>query len=47
MLTTGREYLELAPWLSLVPGVAIFVTTLSFNLVGDAVRDRLDPRMRA
>ena len=47
MLNTGREYLELAPWLSVVPGAAIFVTTLSFNVVGDAVRDRLDPRMRA
>jgi peptide/nickel transport system permease protein len=47
MLNTGREYLEMAPWLSLAPGAAIFLTTLSFNFLGDAVRDVLDPRLRA
>jgi peptide/nickel transport system permease protein len=46
MLNTGREYLEMAPWLSLAPGAAIFLTTLSFNFLGDAVRDALDPRLR-
>jgi peptide/nickel transport system permease protein len=46
MLNTGREYLEMAPWLSLAPGAAIFLTTLSFNFLGDAVRDVLDPRLR-
>jgi len=46
MLNVGREYLEMAPWLSVAPGAAIFVTTLSFNFVGDALRDALDPRLR-
>jgi peptide/nickel transport system permease protein len=46
MLNAGREYLELAPWVSLAPGAAIFATTLSFNVVGDTVRDALDPRSR-
>jgi peptide/nickel transport system permease protein len=44
MLNAGREYLEMAPWLSLAPGAAIFVTTLCFNFLGDAIRDALDPR---
>ncbi|MBI2469336.1 MAG: ABC transporter permease [Candidatus Rokubacteria bacterium] len=47
MLNTGREYLEMAPWLSVAPGAAIFVTTLSFNFLGDGLRDALDPRLRA
>jgi peptide/nickel transport system permease protein len=46
MLNAGREYLEMAPWLSLAPGAAIFLTTLGFNFLGDAVRDALDPRAR-
>jgi len=46
MLNTGREYLEMAPWLSVAPGAAIFVTTLSFNFLGDGLRDALDPRLR-
>jgi peptide/nickel transport system permease protein len=46
MLNTGREYLEMAPWLALAPGAAIFVTTLSFNFLGDGLRDALDPRLR-
>ncbi len=46
MLNVGREYLEMAPWLSVAPGAAIFVTTLSFNFLGDGLRDALDPRLR-
>ena len=46
MLNSGREYLEMAPWMSLAPGAAIFLTTLGFNFLGDAVRDALDPRAR-
>ena len=46
MLNAGREYLEMAPWLSLAPGAAIFLTTLGFNFLGDAIRDALDPRAR-
>jgi peptide/nickel transport system permease protein len=47
MLNTGREYLEMAPWLAIAPGGAIFVTTLGFNFLGDGLRDAADPRLRA
>ncbi|MBB5295832.1 ABC transporter permease (plasmid) [Deinococcus metallilatus] len=46
MLSEGRSFLLQAPWLGLFPGVAIMLTVLSFNLVGDGLRDLLDPRMR-
>lgn len=42
----GRDYLLIAPWLSLAPGIAIVIVVLAFNLVGDAMRDILDPRLR-
>jgi peptide/nickel transport system permease protein len=45
MLAQAQTYLSLAPWLGVFPGIAIFLTTLSFNLLGDGVRDALDPRM--
>jgi len=45
MLTVGRDYLSLAPWLSVYPGLAIFLTVIGFNLLGDGLRDLLDPRM--
>jgi len=44
MLHQGRSYLLVAPWLSVYPGVAIAVTVLGFNLLGDALGDALDPR---
>jgi peptide/nickel transport system permease protein len=44
MLSTGRSHLTDAWWLSTVPGVAILITSLAFNLLGDGLRDRLDPR---
>ena len=44
MLGTGRNYVTIAWWLSVIPGLAIFVTILALNLVGDWLRDRLDPR---
>ncbi|HSC71300.1 MAG TPA: nickel transporter permease [Candidatus Methylomirabilis sp.] len=47
MLNAGREYLEMAPWLCIAPGAAIFVTTLSFNFLGDGLRDALDPRLKS
>ena len=47
MLATGKPYVELSPWLSVVPGVAIVLTVLSFNLLGDGMRDALDPRLRS
>ncbi len=46
MLSTGRGYLEQAPWLGAFPGLAIFLTVLGFNLLGDGIRDALDPRLR-
>ncbi len=45
MLSTGRDYLLQAPWLSLYPGMAIFLTVMGFNLLGDGIRDLLDPRV--
>jgi peptide/nickel transport system permease protein len=46
MLNEGRTFLELAPWVSVFPGLAITVTVLAFNLTGDGLRDALDPMMR-
>lgn len=45
-LNQGAPLLEKAPWLSITPGVAIFILVLAFNLLGDALRDQLDPRLR-
>ena len=44
MLNTAKNYLEQAPFMSLSPGIAIFLTVLGFNLLGDGLRDALDPR---
>jgi peptide/nickel transport system permease protein len=46
MVAIGRIYFLSKPWLSLFPGIAIFVTVLGANLLGDGLRDVLDPRMR-
>jgi peptide/nickel transport system permease protein len=46
MLNEGRTYLETAPWISVFPGIAIMVTVLAFNLLGDGLRDVLDPGAR-
>ena len=46
MIADGRRTLELAPWASIGPGLAIMVTVLGFNLLGDGLRDILDPRLR-
>jgi peptide/nickel transport system permease protein len=46
MLATGRSYMLTAPWIATFPGVAILVTVIGFNLVGDGLRDLLDPRLR-
>jgi len=43
MLSTAREQLFTAPWISIFPGVAIFITVLGLNLLGDGLRDVLDP----
>jgi peptide/nickel transport system permease protein len=44
MLSQGRELVLIAPWVLTAPGVAVFLAVLGFNLVGDALRDLLDPR---
>lgn len=44
ILTSGKQFIEFAWWLSLYPGLAILVTVLSYNLVGEGLRDALDPR---
>ncbi len=46
MLATGKPYIEQSAWVCVVPGVAIMLTVLGFNLLGDALRDALDPRLR-
>jgi len=46
IINAGRGYLQQAPWMVFGPGAALFVTVLSLNFVGDAVRDALDPRTR-
>ncbi|MFQ5813891.1 MAG: nickel transporter permease [Anaerolineae bacterium] len=46
MLNEGRGYLRQAPWITAAPGLAIMLTVLSVNLLGDGLRDALDPRMR-
>ena len=44
MLARGRRYLPDATWLMIFPGLAVSVTVLGFNLLGDALRDALDPK---
>lgn len=44
MLSEGRAYMTAAPWLMIFPGVAIFVVVIIFNMLGDSLRDILDPR---
>jgi len=46
MLNTAQRFLTQAPWMAVFPGLAIFVTVLAFNLLGDGLRDALDPKSR-
>jgi peptide/nickel transport system permease protein len=46
MLSSGRDFLRDYPWLCTYPGIAIFVTVLSLNFVGDGLRDALDPKLK-
>ena len=46
MLNTAKNYIDNSPWMAVSPGVAIFLLVLSFNLLGDGLRDALDPRQR-
>ena len=47
MLATGRQFVILSPHVALLPGLAIFAVVLALNVVGDALRDVLDPRTQA
>jgi peptide/nickel transport system permease protein len=47
MIREGTQYLTTVPWYSLGPGIALLITVLAFNLVGDGLRDVLDPRSRS
>jgi peptide/nickel transport system permease protein len=46
MLAAGRDYFKRAPWITTFPGLAIAITVLGFNLLGDALREALDPQQR-
>jgi len=46
MLNAAQRFLVNAPWMAIWPGLAIFMAVISFNLVGDGLRDALDPRSR-
>ena len=47
MLTrAGQEHVKTASWVGILPGMAIFLVVMGFNLLGDALRDVLDPRLR-
>ena len=47
MINDGRSMLQISPWMVLAPGVAIFITVMIFNLLGDTLRDYIDPKQRA
>jgi peptide/nickel transport system permease protein len=47
MLAAGRDYFNQAPWIMIYPGVAIMLAVLAFNLLGDGVREALDPRQKS
>jgi peptide/nickel transport system permease protein len=47
MLSQSASAFRYAVWLMIFPGIALFMTTLAFNLVGDGLRDALDPRTQA
>jgi peptide/nickel transport system permease protein len=46
ILNEGREYLRFAPWVSTFPGLAILITVMGFNFLGDGLRDAFDPRLK-
>jgi peptide/nickel transport system permease protein len=46
MLTDVNDYLAIAPWLAIIPGIAIIISVLGFNLIGDGLREALDPKLR-
>ena len=47
MISLGKDFIRTAPWISVAPGAVIAITVLGFNLVGDSIRDHLDPKMNS
>ena len=47
MLAKVNDYLVVGPWLAIIPGLAIVLSVLGFNLIGDGLREALDPKLRA
>ena len=47
MLNDGRNFIQSAPWMTIFPGLAIFITVVVFNMLGDSLRDILDPKEKA
>ncbi|HNR12846.1 MAG TPA: ABC transporter permease [Thermodesulfobacteriota bacterium] len=47
MLTAGKDNIEIAWWLSFFPGFAIFITVMGYNMLGEGIRDSIDPRLRS
>ena len=46
MISEGKDYMQYAPWITVFPGLAIALSALAFNMLGDGLRDLLDPRMK-
>lgn len=46
MLAEGREFMRYSPYITIFPGAAIILTSLSLNLLGDGLRDALDPKLK-
>jgi peptide/nickel transport system permease protein len=46
MINNGKDFMRIAPWISLSPGIAIAMTVMGFNFLGDGLRDALDPTMK-
>jgi len=47
MVNEAQQYVFTAPWASILPGIAILITTLGFNFVGDGLRDAIDPSLKS
>ncbi|NOS35704.1 MAG: ABC transporter permease subunit, partial [Deltaproteobacteria bacterium] len=46
ILTAGKDNIEIAWWISVFPGLAILLTVLAYNLLGEGIRDAIDPRLK-
>ena len=47
MISASQPYIQTSTYYSVIPGIAIIITVMAFNLLGDALRDALDPKMRS